>query len=205
MHYVNEHGIDIVIFNNLVRGEFHFEPVSNMSAIRSWVKEDGWPEAARMFVKDNTGELTSHLEYIAGPGPNRMTEENVAFLWNSFLNWFVFGINLLKRGEYIRSQVILFILQGYLLWLARVQENSTTHWLTPSKNAEKDLSAATLARYKECTASVEPKELEQAYIVAFNWGIEAARDLSTKYRLDLHDKLIQIINDRLLRIQQHLV
>jgi hypothetical protein len=52
---------------------------------------------------------------------------------------------------------------------------------------------------------VKPKELEQAYIVAFNWGIEAAKDLSTKYRLDLHDKLIQIINDRLLRIQQHLV
>ena len=67
-------------------------------------KESGYiPDTKAMFIYDETGQLELYLSELEGPGPNRLTEENVNFLLNNFYNLWLMGINVLKREENARS------------------------------------------------------------------------------------------------------
>jgi lincosamide nucleotidyltransferase len=185
LYFTNEFGTGTAIFENLVRGEFHFERASEMGAIRSWKQGGSLPNPDSMLLMDGTGELTEHLRYLSGPGPDRAAPEHVTWLWHSFLNWMLFGSNVLTRGERARALEILSILQRYLLWLARVQEGTTQHWLTPSKNAEHDLSPDAYQRFTACTADLRGDNLERAYAAAWDWGKELIYALARKHALNL--------------------
>ena len=71
LYLTNEFGTGTAIFENLVRGEFHFEPAADMGQIRAWKQDAGFPAAEAMLIVDRSGELTEHLQYISGPGPER--------------------------------------------------------------------------------------------------------------------------------------
>lgn len=196
LYFVNEFGSGAAIFKNLVRGEFHFERASEMERIRRWKAAAAFPAPGRMLVVDKTGELTAHLEFLAGPGPDRASAEHVSWLWYSFLNWMLFGTNVLARGERVRALDCLSALHRYLLWLARVHEGTTEHWQTPSKGAEHDLSPAALAMYARCTATLQDGGLEQAYLGAWAWGNGLIRDLAGRLDLDLNEALVASLDAR---------
>jgi len=50
----------------------------------------------------------------------------------NFANWMLFGRNVFVRGELARALEILSIAHRNLLWLARLAEQTTEHWPTPS-------------------------------------------------------------------------
>jgi lincosamide nucleotidyltransferase len=194
--YTNEFGIGTAIFENLIRGEFHFDRAEDMAQIPSWKKISGFPPVENMLVVDKTGELTRFLQEISGAGPERALAENIAWLWDSYLNWMIFGTNVLARGERVRAADILGFVQRYLLWMVRVKEKSTEHWPTPSKNVENDISPTPYERFVVCTASLKGQELERAYQSAWEWGKELADCLAGQYDFDSHPSLVQKIEER---------
>ena len=196
LYFVNEFGVGTAIFENLIRGEFHFDPASSMAQVRTWGDETGFPDPSAMLILDRTGELIAHLAQISGPGPDRTDPATVAWHWHTYLNWILFGSAVLARGERARALEILWYIQRSLLRFARLIEGSTDHWPIPSRDVEHDLSLKTYRRYVACTASLANEALERAYAAAWTWGRELARTLSVTHELDPHEALLATMDER---------
>ena len=194
LYFTNELGTGTAIFDtgeHMVRGEFHFAPSAQMAAVRAARASGGrFAGPERMLVADPRGQLREHLAYIAGPGPERATPESLAGLWQGFLNWMLFGANVLARGERARALDILGAAQRHLLWLARIQAGRTDHWPTPSRAAESDLPPEAYARFAACTAGLAPGALEAAYAAAWAWGVEMAQALSARHPFETYPELV---------------
>jgi lincosamide nucleotidyltransferase len=183
LYFVNEYGNGTAIFDNLVRGEFHFDSASDIERVvgESMRDADWLPSLEDTLIVDRTGDLTPRLKRIVGPPPERDTPENVLFLCNCFVNWFVFGANLFARGELARSLDLLGIVRDRLLQMVRVMEGSTLHWFNSSKFLEREISSASYARYAACTARPDTDELRQAYLSAWEWGRELMSSLADRH------------------------
>ena len=190
LYFTNEFGVGTAIFENLIRGEFHFDRASDMAKIRELRQASGFPAVEAMLISDRTGQLREHLAAISGPGPERGCSEECAQLWHSYLNWMLFGSYVLARGERMRALELLGFAQRYLLQMVRLVENQVGHWWTPSKSAERELSAGSQRRYQDCTASLRGSELEGAYRAAWAWGKELAGELADRQSFDLHLDLL---------------
>lgn len=190
LYFVNEHGIGTAIFENLVRGEFHFDRASDIEKVdESWRETDFFPSAEAALVMDRTGELERRLREISGPPPNRDTPTRVEFQCSLFLN-------VLQRGENARALELLGNTQGHLLWMARTLEGTTTHWATPSKMLEGDVSETSYARYAACTARLDGKELMDAYLGAWEWGRELTVALGERHGVAPPATLIESFDRR---------
>ncbi len=187
MYFVNGYGNGTAIFDNLVRGEFHFDRVSDIERIvgESMRDADWLPSLEGTLILDRTGELTPRLRSIVGPPPERDTREEVRFVCNSFVNWFLFGSNLFARGELARSLDLLGIVRDRLLQMVRVLEVSTLHWINSSKFLEREISETAYARYAACTARLEREDLRLAYLAAWGWSREMIAALSERHGVDL--------------------
>jgi len=182
LYFVNEYGIGTAIFENLVRGEFHFDRASDIEKVdESWRETDFFPSAEAALVMDRTGELERRLGEISGPPPNRDTPTRVEFQCSLFLNGLLFGVNVLQRGENARALELLGNTQRHLLWMVRTLEGTTEHWATPSKMLEGDVSETSYARYAACTARLDAKELTDAYLAAWGWGKDLIAALGERY------------------------
>jgi lincosamide nucleotidyltransferase len=163
MLYKNEYGTEVVIFDNLIRGEFHFLSEKDMNIIPSF-KDSGYiPDTKAMLIYDETGQLENYLSEISGARPNRLTEENANFLLCNFSNLWLMGINVLKRGEYARSLELLSQLQKNTLQLIRMAEKNADNWLNMSKNLEKEISLENYKKFAKTTARLDKVELFEAY------------------------------------------
>ncbi|MDL2343232.1 hypothetical protein QOL99_03610 [Deinococcus sp. MIMF12] len=186
---VNDFGTPNAVMDGLIRVELHAEPDTALPGVEAWPNENMNPAA--MLVKDRGGRLAAHLAALAakeGPHP----EAEAQLLHDRLLNWLVFGVNVLERGERVRALEVLGWVRGGLLRLARLAEGNTGHWLTASRRAEWELSAATLDRYARLTGRLD--ELETLYAEAWSWtqeltarvpglrgaGPELARDLTRR-------------------------
>jgi len=197
LYFVNEYGNGTAIFENLVRGEFHFEGASDIRKIDdSWRETDWFPSLEATLVLDRTGELSRRLQAVVGPPLDRHTPEQVRFLCNCFVNWFLFGTNLLMRGELARALDFLGVVQNQLLRMIRISERSTDHWPNPAKLLEKDISEASYARYVACTANLDPVALWSAYLSAWSWGRELMSSLANEQDVALPTTLLDRLDRR---------
>ena len=198
LYFINEFGNGTAIFENLIRGEFHFDKASDIHKIdESWRETDWLPSLDAALVLDRTGELSRRLQMIVGPTLDRNTPEQIQFLCNCFVNWFLFGSNLLARGELARALDLLGIVQDQLLRMVRVSERSTGHWFNPSKLLEKDISEASYARYATCTANLDERELWSAYLSAWYWGKELMLSLTKERGIALPETLLDRLDRRI--------
>jgi lincosamide nucleotidyltransferase len=179
--YTNEHGILAAIFENLVRGEFHFHRVSEMTIAQAWPGLLTFPSLDATLIVDKSGRLTPYLQPIIGPPPARTDPQTLQFTADSFINWMLFGANVLRRGEAARALEILAIVHRFLLHMARALEGTTDHWPTPSRALEQDLSAGAYARFVGCTASLDDTALRRAYGQAWQWGAEMLDGLRARF------------------------
>ncbi len=189
--YTNEFGITAVVFDNLVRGEFHFDPASEMAKVREWRATDSFPSLDPTLILDRTGEFTPHLQQLIGPPPERTDAKNIRFVCDSLANWLLFGSNVLARGEAARALELLGVVQRYLLWIVRLSEGTTDHWPTPSKGLEDDISEAAYGRFVQCTASLDKPALVDAFRNAIAWGQELMEALGERYPVDLPMELLR--------------
>ena len=98
LYYVNEFGSGTAIFEDLIRGEFHFKAASNMGLVGSW--ETAWfPSLESAVLVDKTGELSRTVARSVRRPPDLGTQERALFLCRSLIIWSLMGANLLERGE----------------------------------------------------------------------------------------------------------
>jgi len=85
LYYVNEFGNGTAIFENLVRGEFHFEVISNVGLVDAW--ESAWfPSLESTVLVDKSGELSGRMGKLVRRPPEMDTPERALFLCRSLMN-----------------------------------------------------------------------------------------------------------------------
>ncbi|MBR7830707.1 nucleotidyltransferase domain-containing protein [Actinospica sp. MGRD01-02] len=165
----NEFGAHVAIFPQLVRGEFHFASVSHYGSLSTW-PERGAP-VDRMIVVDRSGRLERLLRALpervstpAAPG------DAVSEYCDRFLNWVVLAYHLVERGELLRAWDALGHVQRHLLWMARLADRETAHWLTPSRAAEAELPPRTIEALVAATSAADLDGLRAALRAALAEG-----------------------------------
>lgn len=201
LYYHNEFGSGVAIFANLVRAEFHFEPASDIPKLAQWRGVMAFPTLEGALLVDKTGALSPHLRLLVGPPPNRRQPGEAQFLCQSFLNWFLFGVNVCARGEAARGLEILHLVQDYLLRMARLLQGQTAHWVTPTRALEQEILPASYARLRDCTAPLASPSLWRAYAAAWDWGSEMMAELIQQFAIDPLDELTASLDHHL---RQHM-
>jgi len=196
--FVNEHGIQTFIFENLVRGEIHFDPVSMIESLPVRAAGVRFPTLQSALILDRNDRLAPVLAQLVGPPIHQGTAQVISRLLNATLDWGLFGVSVWALGEYARSMEILHILHRQLLQLARIHEGQTANWLTPSKNLENDLSSASYGRFVRCTASLEPRALGLAYDASLEWAADLLPALCAQHSLAYPSELMRRIRVMLL-------
>ncbi len=196
LYYVNEFGNGTAIFENLIRGEFHFEAASNFGLVEVW--ESAWfPSLESAVLVDKSGELSDRVGRLVRPPPDLDTPERALFLCRSLMNWTLMGVNLLERGEYARAEAFLTLVHGHLLQAVRLVEGKCANWLSPTRRLEEDASATSYERYRTCTAALEVEQLVQAYASTWEWGRELMGELGARHALRLPEALLDKLDQRL--------
>jgi lincosamide nucleotidyltransferase B/F len=196
LYYVNEFGNGTAILENLVRGEFHFEPHSNVGLVDAW--ETAWfPSLESAVLVDKTGDLSRRLGRLVRRPPEMDTPERALFLCRSLMNWTLMGTNLLKRGEYARAEAFLTLVHGHLLQSVRLVEGRTANWLSPSRRLEEDVSAASYQRFRACTAALDARQLVRAYTSTWEWSKELMSELATRHAFALPETLLDKLDNHI--------
>ncbi|MEC3993136.1 hypothetical protein VSR01_06085 [Actinacidiphila sp. DG2A-62] len=138
----NEFGTHVAFFPGPVRGEFHFATTADIASVAHWPHR-GAP-VDRMLVVDRDGLLAPVLAALPQRPAIPRAPDEIAELCGRFANWLVLALHVTARGERLRAQDALAHAARHLLWMARLAEHSTAHWLTPSRAAEAELPARTL-------------------------------------------------------------
>lgn len=195
--FFNEFGTEVVVFSNLIRGEFHFQPESEIEVIKTFKETGVFPDTESMFIYDITGKLKACLDYLKGEGPERMTNDNVNFAFNNFVNAWLMGINVLKRGEIARSLECLTYVQKYVLQLIRIREKNVERWLNATKNLEVDLSEKAYDEYASITSKLDKEELYRAYSNALHLVEALVLVLSDYYQFDINLMFLKKLHSHL--------
>ena len=184
---INEFGTPNFILTGLLRAEIHIEPPKKLPQLLQWPNQHIFPE--RMVVKDRDGRLLGLLQTLAQSPAPQPTAEAQSIL-DRALNWWVFGHNVLARGERIRALELLGWVQGGVLRLARLSEGRTEHWLSPARLAEQELSPASVGRFAALTGGLD--DLECCYANALAWLLELAEGLNLNVSPTLKDELLSV-------------
>ena len=196
LYYVNEFGNGAAIFENLVRGEFHFEAASNVGLVDAW--ESAWfPSLESAVLVDKNGQLSGRVGRLVRPPPEMDSPERALFLCRSLMNWTLMGANLLGRGEHARAEAFLTLVHGHLLRAVRLAEGNSANWLSPTRRLEEDVSATSYERYKTCTAALEAEQLARAYASTWEWSRKLMGMLAVRYALTLPEAMLYELDRRL--------
>jgi lincosamide nucleotidyltransferase len=194
LFFADDFGHYTAIFDNLVRGEFHFDSADDMGKVATWKGSAWFPTVESTLLVDRKGTLSDALQPLIGASLDRDNQPTVDRLVNNFVNLVIFGMNTWRRGEYARSHELLQNGHRLLIWMVRILEHQTSHWPTPSKCLEKDLSTESYARLVDCTSSLDPTSLQQAYQNSWEWGQELIAQLRERHPVTLPDRLLSLID-----------
>ena len=191
MFFQNEFGTEVAIFDNLVRGEFHFAPIEEIEVIKSWQGLTSFEYAARMILVDKDKRLDEVLDPIPKDRPRHDSADHILWLGQSLLNNLLMIKNLILRGEYAHAQQCFQYPQKYLAWLIRLADNADNHWESPTKKLEQEISPAWYEAYAAAapdltlTAELMPARLDSA--------VQLSRKLFAQ--LNLPDDLTSLLED----------
>lgn len=184
-YFQDDFGHHTALFENGVRGEFHFMRASEQSVVAGWQGYGWFPSLEAAVLLDRDGELSQYVRLLVGGPPKREGAELVEGLALNLINLMLFGANLLNRGEYARAWALLGKAHESLLKLARLYEGKTDHWPTPSRGLETDLSGTAYRRYLTCTANAERIPLCRAYRESWGWSRELIDAVAKPHNIEL--------------------
>ena len=188
LYFTNEYGSEVAIFENMIRGEFHFLKTEEIEIIKSWDGIVEFSDFDQMNLIDKDGFLAETLNQIKIKSPERTTNQNALWLSESLLNVLLTTSNLIKRGEFAHAHHSLSNVQKYLLWLIRVRTSETQHWESPTKNLEKDIDVIWYSAYKKVTSDLNPKNI----VLAFENSLNLSKKLFDE--LEIEPKLKEILS-----------
>lgn len=189
-YFADDFGHHTALFENGVRGEFHFMRASDVAVIESWRGYGWFPSLDAAVLLDRTGDLSRHAEVLVGGPPAREGAALVEALGLNLLNLMLLGANLLNRGEFARAWALLSTSHASLLKLIRLSEGATDHWPTPSRALERDLSPDAYSRYLTCTAGAQPNELFAAYRESWKWSRELFESVGGPLNVELPPSIL---------------
>lgn len=197
--FFNEFGTQVVIFKNMVRGEFHVHGSSEMAAMEGYSGSIHAPDIDAMCLCDKTGELYRHLQALKGSAFTR-SDEMVQSAVDNLLNNLVFGWSVFRRGEIARSHELLWYVQRYYLQLIRLAQNSMAHWINPTRWLEREVSEEIYSAYRKCTAKLDSRDIRNAYATALVnlrtvMGELRAQEITLRDYAELLSKLEQSITE----------
>jgi lincosamide nucleotidyltransferase len=164
----NEFGAHVAVFRDLIRGEFHFATTDDLPQVGTW-PERGAP-LERMLLLDRGGRLAPLLAALPRRVATPAGPEHAARCCEPFANWLILTHHLIARGELLRAWDALGHAVRHLTWMARLAEDRTAHWLTPSRAVERELTARSLDALTASTASATEPELRRALRAALTEG-----------------------------------
>ncbi|MFD4234025.1 nucleotidyltransferase domain-containing protein [Streptomyces sp. NPDC058542] len=197
--YTNMHGILAVVFDDLMRGEFHVEPTGpGIAEIRTWRGQVHLPRPEAAVLLDRTGDLAAAARELASfrpPEPVSTAQQ----LTDELANWTLMLAHIQNRGEYARAHNLLHaVIAPLQLKLCRLLRGSTTHWLTPSRALEADLPQTDVERYATTTGPLTSKALRTAAANSWGWSreltAEAAARWETRLPLGLHEEIARALS-----------
>ena len=163
LYFTNEYGNEVAIFENMIRGEFHFLTNDQMEVIKSWDGLVEFSDFDKMILVDKEDLLTNTLKEIKTKIPDRTTSENTLWLSQSLLNVLLTTSNLIKRQEFAHAYQSLSNTQKYLLWLIRIETSQTKHWESPTKSLEKDIAPEWYSLFQQTTSRLDPTDIKTAF------------------------------------------
>lgn len=163
LYFTNEYGSEVAIFDNMVRGEFHFSTTEEIGIIKPWEGMVSFSDFDQMNLVDKDGLLVKTLDQIKIKSPERTTNQNISWLSESLLNVLLTTSNLIKRGEFAHAHQSLSNVQKYLLWLIRIITDKTQHWESPTKSLEKDIDPTWYSAYKTVTSDLQPENIRLSF------------------------------------------
>ncbi len=188
LYFTNEYGSEVAIFENMIRGEFHFLTTDKIDIVKSWEGIVEFSDFDKMSLVDKNGILSKTLSEIKIKSPDRRTNENIRWVSQSLLNVLLTTSNLIKREEFAHAHQSFSNAQKYLLWLIRIANQQTQHWESPTKNLEKDIDTFWYSEYITCTTDLNPENLK----TAFQNALKLSNTLFDK--LNVESKFTQILS-----------
>src|SRR5690606_35220184 len=163
LYFTNEYGSEVAIFDNLIRGEFHFLTINEIDIIRSWEGLVSFSDFNEMNIIDKDGLLAKTLNQIKITSPDRITVKNILFLGRSLINVLLTTNNLIERREYAHAHQSLSSVHKYLLWMIRIATDRTQHWESPTKSLEKDIDKDWYSEFRSTTSDLDRDNLAIAF------------------------------------------
>jgi lincosamide nucleotidyltransferase len=188
----NEFGTDVAFFSGLVRGEFHFASADDIRTVRDWPARGAAVD--RMVVVDRRGALRPAIEAVPERAPVPVSGAEVETLCGRFANWVVLAHQVAGRGEILRAWDALGHAHRHLLWMARLVEGSTAHWLTPSRGAEADLPAPAVAQLRDAIVASRPEDIRKVLRTTWGHGRRYWAELAGRHDLGVPDGLFAEID-----------
>ncbi len=188
LYFTNEYGSEVAIFDNMVRGEFHFLKTEEIEIIKSWEGMVAFSDFEQMNLIDKDGLLAKTFNQIKIKSPERTTNQNTTWLSESLFNVLLTTSNLIKRGEFAHAHQSLSNVQKYLLWLIRITADKTQHWESPTKSLEKDIDPTWYSAYEAVTSDLQPENI----LSAFKNSLKLAEELFEQ--LSIEPKMKEILS-----------
>lgn len=195
-HMPHEFGFDYVVFEGLIRGEFHFHKNCDIeAALAQNCRFCIFPSLESMLLLDKTGDLTKFLQpYIGEPPPFSISEEEIQSLVHHYIFYFHVGYEHIRRGDYMRAMDFLKYAHYHINQIVRLLEGATSEWFSVNKSLERDLSAESYARFVSCTSSGEPDSLKRAYRNSWIWVMEMLPKLRERATISVPEELLSALN-----------
>lgn len=163
-----------VLFRDLVRAEIHLGPPAAADVWPPLAGTIAFPSLERMVLLDRTGTFADRVRPLIGRLPPR-TRDDGDHEFLGLANWLIAADGCWRRGELARALTFLSTAQLHLLRLARLDAGTIDEWVTPARRLERDLPAATVARYATTTAPLDGVAIGAAIEASWRWGRELAR------------------------------
>ncbi|KAF0647992.1 MULTISPECIES: hypothetical protein [Streptomyces] len=198
--YTNMYGVLAVVFDDLMRGEFHLTPAGpGIDEVPTWQGMVHLPRPDDAVLLDRTGRLTRAARQLAAfqpPEPVATAQQ----LTNELANWTLMLAHVLARGETARAHALLHtVIAPQQLRLCRLLRDSTGHWLTPSRALERDLPDADRRRYTATTATALEQDVRTAARNSWRWSRDLAAEAADRWTVhlphDLHEQIGSRLND----------
>ncbi|MGL6226203.1 MAG: aminoglycoside 6-adenylyltransferase [Thermoguttaceae bacterium] len=195
LFFTNEHGTDVAIFENMIRGEFHFKSIEDIETIKTWQGFISFEHADKMNLVDKEGRLMETLHAIEVIRPNWHEPAHVRWVAESFLNSFLWTKNLICRGEQAHAVMSFGNVQRHFLSLIRLACNATEHWENPTKNLEDEIPPEWYGKYQCAIPSLDDDDLCRCYEMT----LENAKELFVL--LEVPDELKTLLDSNFTRSQ----
>lgn len=196
--YINMYGILAVIFDDLMRGEFHVVSADKgIAEIATWQGLVHLHDPNAAILLDRTGRLTEAVACLRQPcRPDPVkTSRQISY---ELTNWTLSLAQILARGEVARAHALMqTIVAPQQLQLCRLLRGTTDHWLTPSRLLERDLPATDQLRYAAATARLDEVEVRCAAMESWKWSRKLIEEASDQWGISvftvLHDEITSLL------------